>query len=127
MLITFTSVVTPVNGEEQKIQFSSNVVITEWNGFTVFEFEEPKMKEMNRIEVKAGFVNIFAGAQSFNLELNNDVPLVYNLGPQGILKFTSYMKELSISEELIDFKYTLANEEDKIGDYRITLEIKKEA
>lgn len=127
MLITFTSIVTPVNGEEQKIQFSSNVVVSEWNGFTVYEFEEPKMKEMNRIEVKPGFVNIFAGAQSFNLELNNSIPLVYNLGAQGVLKFSSYMKELKITDELVDFKYTLANDEDKIGDYRITLEIKKEA
>lgn len=110
------------NEEEKVIDFTSHVKISKDNGFKVFEFEDPKSKYMNRIEISERDVNIFSGPASINLTLNEDIKINYTT-PEGDLILVSNMSHLLDSEHMIEFKYSLSHNDNEIGLYFIELRI----
>ncbi|CAM9108839.1 DUF1934 domain-containing protein [Mycoplasma marinum] len=119
--IKFTSNISQA-GETQQISFDAAVTIDTYQEFTTYEFKEPNMNVMNKIEVSETAVNIFAGPSSINLELNKTVAIQYQT-PHGILLLNSHMSALTINEDNVKIQYSLANQEDIVGNYEIILEI----
>ncbi len=120
--ITFISNINH-NGDTQEISFEAAVDITSYEGFTVYEFKEPNMNVMNRIEIAPDYANIFAGPSTINLELNKTIAIQYET-PQGILLLDSHLEEMDCSDENnVKFQYTLSQQDQIVGRYNIELKI----
>ena len=94
------------------------------NEYDVYEFLEPQNKVMNRIEVSAKRINIFAGPSTVILVLNELIQNDYQTS-QGTIMFDSEMKQLSIEKESIDFNYTLGQLNNPFGNFTINLKLNK--
>ena len=123
MNIKFTSKIRQ-NGKEDQIEFVAPVQISSENGFRVFEFQEPSQNIMNRIEVSEEKINIFAGMTSINLDKSTEQVIEYQ-NPNGSIFLKSRVFKITLKENLINFVYSLASNQDVIGEYDITLSILK--
>ncbi|MCR8613030.1 MAG: DUF1934 family protein [Mycoplasma sp.] len=114
------------NGDDKnKISFSSKLNQSLFGEFIVYEFTEPSNNVMNRIEYTDKDVNIFAGPSTINLSLKKRVGIEYNT-PHGVLILHSYLEKLDKLENGVYFEYTLSNNDEEIGKYKITLEVSDE-
>ncbi|MCP4336936.1 MAG: DUF1934 domain-containing protein [Mycoplasma sp.] len=121
--IKFSSIINH-NGDETKISFKAPVTIGEFKEFKSYDFIEPENKVANKIEVSDNKVNIFAGASTIELELDKVVSIKYKI-PEGMLFLDTHMTELkNKNQEKIEFKYSLSQNGEILGNYHITLEIK---
>ena len=123
MTITFTSDINQ-NGNKDKIKFTSEVIVSDYQDFRVFEFSEPSQGIQNRIEVSSSKVNIFAGPSTINLDLYNKTTIEY-ITPQGPLYMEGELIDLISKDNEYFFHYKLVNGVDAIGEYKIKLEIKE--
>lgn len=122
MIIEFKSKITQ-NGKNNVVEFKAPVKIYEREIFTVFEFADPKSKIMNMIEVSNDMINIFAGAMSINLKLNEKITTEYTT-PHGNIYFISFLKRIEQTKEKIVFDYTLSNQnKELLGEYEIAITI----
>lgn len=108
-------------GTKNEIAFTSEVTISQWNEFQVYEFLEPKNNVMNRIEVSSNAINIFAGTASIQLVLHQEIKTEYQV-PSGTVFFKARLNKLEREENEINFSYQLnAINGDLIGEYDIKL------
>ena len=121
MNITFTSLIKQ-GGEDNKIEFTSAVTVTEADGFKIYEFKDPSNGVFNRIEVSDKAVNIFAGSSTINLELNKRVDNRFET-PVGIQILTSNMTKLESESGREELLYTLEMNGQMVGSYNIILMI----
>ncbi len=113
------------NGDKQEISFQSAVEVTKYEGLTSYEFKEPNMNVMNRIEVSETQVNIFAGSSSINLELNKSINIEYQT-PNGTLLLDSFLEKMDCSNlDDVKFQYTLSQKDEIVGRYNINLKIEE--
>lgn len=120
MNITFTSEIKHGGDKQDKIEFTSPVTTRYENGFRIFEFLEPSNNIMNWIEVAETMVNIITGPATINLMLESDLNVEYPT-PAGLIYFTSRMHEIKIEEKEVNFRYSLFQGKNEIGEYKITL------
>ena len=126
MKITFKSIVKQ-NDNENVIEFTSELTLSEWDGFKVYEFKEPSRGEMNRIEIKDKFVNIFAGPSTFNLELDKTVVNNYQVaGMDQVIPLVALLNSVTkLDGDDYTFNYSMYNNGNEIGNYEITLNVEK--
>lgn len=124
MKITFTSLIIDAQKKESRFHFSAPLVIGKWNEFVVYEFVEPSNQELNRIEVSQDAVNIIAGPNTINLELEKDIDVLYKTNVGEII-FTSRLNKLKMQEDEVEFNYSLSDHGNEIGNYTIKLNIEK--
>lgn len=122
MNITFTSEIKGQIDKIEKIEFTSPVDTRIENNMRVFEFREPQNNIMNWIEVGSNVVNIITGPTTINLMLETDILVEYQT-QSGTIHFTSHMKSLTQSEDIVNFVYTLSQGANQIGEYSITLRL----
>ncbi len=110
-------------GETQTISFESSVQVGNYDSFQTYEFKEPSMQVMNRIEVSETHANIFAGQSTINLILDKTLKIQYQT-PHGILLLDSHMSYMNCSDpNNISFQYSLSNDGEVVGSYEIKLQI----
>jgi len=130
--IKFSSIINQ-NGEINKIEFESKLLLNNdkyessslksyLDNFDIYEFIEPQNNVMNRIEISEDAINIFSGSSTINLKLGREIKINYNT-QSGIVILTSYMNKLERNDNKVYFEYSLANKNEKIGEYSITLDI----
>ena len=124
MKITFKSTIKNEGNEPNHIEFVAPVIISENDGFKIYEFVEPQNNIMNRIEVKDTIVNIFAGPSTIVLSLNELVQNEYYTNAGAVL-FDSDLKSLDIKENEIKFKYSLGQLNNPFGEFEIQLKIEE--
>lgn len=125
MTVTFTSLV-KVNGTENKIEFTSEVVIGSNGDYKTYAFKEPQAGENNLIEVKDDVVNIFAGRNTLNLSLGEKWLNEFFVPEVGNLFFETHLHYIDMKDDNVEFEYSLHNQDQvKIGDYKIKLKINK--
>jgi len=123
MTITFTSDINQ-NGNKDKIKFTSDVKISNYKDFKVFEFSEPSHGIQNRIEISSSSINIFAGPSTINLDLYKKTTIEY-FTPQGSLYMQGELLDLISKNNEYFFHYKLTNGIDAVGEYKIKLEVKE--
>ena len=123
MTITFISNIKN-NDSKNRIEFTAPVQISQMNEYEVFEFIEPSQNVANRIEVSEKNVNIFAGPSTINLELKELIRNEYTT-INGNIFFDSFMDQLKIKENKIEFHYKLLQNNNAFGEFKIELNIKK--
>lgn len=124
MTVTFKSRVEGQGDNENRIEFTAPVVITERNGMTSYEFKEPSNGIMNNIEVAENNVNIFAGPSTISMEKGLKILNEY-MTPQGTFTFDAELNELNIKENHIQFNYNLSQIGKEFGTFFIELKINK--
>ncbi|MBX4209705.2 MAG: DUF1934 family protein [Mollicutes bacterium PWAP] len=116
------------NGKDNLVKFDSEVQISKWKKFKVYEFLEPVQKIQNRIEISENKVNIFSGPATINLELNKEIIIEYTT-EVGFLFMSAYMNKLENKVEgeitIHKFMYTLTQGETEVGSYELYLKIKE--
>ena len=122
MIISFHSIIDN-DGKKQEIKFSSQVTISKYQNFDVYEFREPSQNQMNRIEIATNKINIIAGPSTLELELKKKVSILYSLGNSHV-ELETFLKKLENKNGVITFSYSLMNKEKIIGNYKIKLIIK---
>ena len=122
MIISFHSIIDN-DGKKQEIKFSSQVTISKYQNFDVYEFREPSQNQMNRIEIATNKINIIAGPSTIELELKKKVNILYSLGNSHV-ELQTFLKQLENKNGAITFAYSIMNKEKIIGNYKIRLIIK---
>ncbi|MGY6172296.1 hypothetical protein ACW95P_03060 [Candidatus Mycoplasma pogonae] len=121
MKIKFHSTIT-MNEKTNDISFDSDVIISKFNDFDVYEFSEPNNNIQNRIEVSSSQINIFSGPSSLFLVLNKEINVEYQLPNGSTVYFISFLKSLARTATEIVFDYTLSDlKNNLLGNYKITL------
>lgn len=125
MLINFKSVAKQEE-DEKKIEFSSKLEFEENEEWYSYTFNEPSNKITNLIEVKKDLtvVKIFAGATSLELELENDVEIIYKIENSRMFLYTYMSKINFISKKELSFEYELKdNQRKRVGEFQIFLKV----
>ncbi|AWX70107.1 hypothetical protein DP067_01885 [Mycoplasmopsis anatis] len=138
MKIKFLSVAQPVNSDELVTNFTASVEKDNDFGYEAYTFVEPSQGVSNRIEFNENEINIFAGATTLKLRMNEWILNVFNIqatpnSPVSNFDIWTYLTDFNVSRDnqidVIEFKYILTTKQEdldsKVGDYKITLTISK--
>ena len=130
MTLKFTSLNDMFQDERARIEFvvpyTKGTYNEEGIQYEVFEFIDPKSKQLSRFEFSQTKINLFTGPSSLLFELNKKIPNEYTI-QDGDTKFKAYLYTrltlIEYSNTLKNFSYILFDKDREIGNIKISLEI----